>query len=173
MPPERRVNGARTGPASRKAAWKDVPPSYGIMPWVQVNGVWYFLAQAGYSSMKYDLKIDPMRGQHEGSELKWDTAVRECSEESGLFRTLSALFSLSTKAAQEQCKLSQLTIFHPSSSFAGLFKARIHEYASSLHYLWQGGPHMLWHTSRRSTLPWRTERRSVPCPDHSFKSCQL
>ena len=63
--------------------------------------------------------------------------------------------SLDTNAAQEH----YLTIFDPSSAFAGLFKSRIHEYASSLHYWWQGGPSMLWRTSRRSTLPWRTERR--------------
>jgi len=58
------------------------------MPWVQVDDVWYFLAQVGYSSKEYDLKIDPMRGHQEGSESKWDTAVRECSEESGPFLTL-------------------------------------------------------------------------------------
>ena len=60
-------------------------PSYGIVPWVQspADGDWYFLAQLGYSSSKYDLKLDPLRGQAKENETPWQTAVRECREESG------------------------------------------------------------------------------------------
>lgn len=63
-------------------------PSYGIMPWVRVNMAWYFLAQVGYSSELYDCKIDPLRGEQEEGEAPWDTAKRECNEESGRSHTL-------------------------------------------------------------------------------------
>ncbi len=56
------------------------------MLWAKINGAWYFLVQAGYSSARYDLKIDPLRGQREEGETPWKTAVRECFEESGVLR---------------------------------------------------------------------------------------
>jgi hypothetical protein len=58
--------------------------SYGIVPWMNVNGEWYFLVQMGYSSSLYNLKVDPLRGHPEPNESSlWQTAVRECMEESG------------------------------------------------------------------------------------------
>ena len=50
---------------------------------MNVNGEWYFLVQMGYSSALHNLKVDPLRGQQETAETPWDTAVRECKEESG------------------------------------------------------------------------------------------
>jgi NADH pyrophosphatase NudC (nudix superfamily) len=57
-----------------------------VVPWANVNGDWYFLMQAGYSSKMYDFKVDPLRGQKEPGETCWQTAVRECNEESGILR---------------------------------------------------------------------------------------
>jgi hypothetical protein len=70
-------------------AFPVAPSGAGVVPWAKINGVWYFLGQAGYSSTLYDLKIDPLRGTFDadkGDKTHWDTAVRECYEESGVLR---------------------------------------------------------------------------------------
>ena len=65
--------------------------SHGIMPWIFVDQNWYFLAQAGYSAAKHDLKVDPLRGQPKEDETPVATAIRECKEESGISRLLAIL----------------------------------------------------------------------------------
>ena len=79
------VSGARGGNwgGAQKQRREPRPPSYGIVPWALVNGEWYFLVQMGYSAKKHDFKVDPLRGQEEEAETNWQTAVRECHEESG------------------------------------------------------------------------------------------
>ena len=74
-------------PAGKKVKGsRQQKPSYGVVPWAYVNDDWYFLTQAGYSHETYDFKVDPLRGQKEPGETSWQTAVRECNEESGILR---------------------------------------------------------------------------------------
>jgi len=79
--------------------------SHGLMPWAKINGEWYFLVQAGYSSKRYDFKIDPLRGQREPEEDKtpWQTAVRECREESGVLR-LRFVRAMVNLSISERCQ---------------------------------------------------------------------
>jgi hypothetical protein len=62
--------------------------SFGVVPWVQENGLWYAFMKVEVDGKYWDLKVEPLRGHRESGELNpWTTAVREAREESaGLIR---------------------------------------------------------------------------------------
>ncbi|KAG2374824.1 hypothetical protein C9374_010401 [Naegleria lovaniensis] len=57
--------------------------SYGIVPWLFIDGEWHCILQISFSSQLLDVKLDPMRGTPKNKqETPVDTAIRETLEES-------------------------------------------------------------------------------------------
>lgn len=80
--------------------------SFGIVPWVLINGKWHILAQISYSTKFYDVKIDPFRGNQKGDENPAAIAARETKEESAFvldFTTVSNLFGKIRKLYHVLC----------------------------------------------------------------------
>ncbi len=84
--------------------------SYGIIPWILVGESWYFLTQLSYSTWKYNLKLDPLRGRIKGDESTEETAVREVLEESSMIlnfkNVVSDLGGCSDNLYHVQCLFS-------------------------------------------------------------------
>eukprot|EP00743_Colponemidia_sp_Colp-15_P004704 GILK01005068.1.p1 GENE.GILK01005068.1~~GILK01005068.1.p1 ORF type:complete len:366 (-),score=27.65 GILK01005068.1:51-1148(-) len=68
-----------------KPAVENVPgrsESFGVVPWLKVNGKLYCITQLSYSSSLFDVKLDPFRGKAEDTETPFAAACRELYEES-------------------------------------------------------------------------------------------
>lgn len=71
-------SGGATGSASSKKK------SYGLAPWIKINGTPHALLQVSFAAGKLDAKFDPLRGKQDAfDEGAWECATREAFEESG------------------------------------------------------------------------------------------
>ena len=122
-----RLPGGSNGPrGGGRGGAHSFNPSYGIMPWVLVDGEWYFLVQMGYSSELYNFKVDPLRGKKEPGETDWETAVRECHEESGR-SCLSTVFATICINLCITTELAVAVLYSQTSRVCGLGRLRTYD----------------------------------------------
>jgi hypothetical protein len=104
--------GSKGGRGRERKAGAARRDSFGIVPWVIINGEPHALLQISFSANKVQsmAKFDPMRGRQKHGEAPWECAVREAYEES------SGVLNL--KGAAEVRLLEKEKLYHVRLAFA-------------------------------------------------------